>query len=116
MSDEALLRELEADIERLQEQNDGLYQATLIVGKERDTLRRRLAKVSHNHVTRDIKPPGKCQECDRYWDRQRAQLADELAKALGDLLMSSNTNPVLICDNAKSVLTRYQALIPKADQ
>ncbi len=23
----------------------------------------------HNHVTRDIKPPGKCPSCDAYWER-----------------------------------------------
>lgn len=29
--------------------------------------------VPHNHVTRDIKPPGQCPACDRFHDRAGTQ-------------------------------------------
>ncbi len=26
----------------------------------------------HNHITRDIKKPGKCPECDKYWKKNES--------------------------------------------
>lgn len=32
----------------------------------------------HNHMTRDIKPKGKCDGCDDYWRRKQEEETDDV--------------------------------------
>jgi hypothetical protein len=55
------------------------------------------ARINHNHITRDIKPLGKCPACDVYHDgqipkRDKPEALTELAKAPKDDMLTKSEN------------------------
>lgn len=53
---------------------------------------------NHNHITRDIKPPGECYSCDRYHAKSAADVIfnlEDLILFVEELYENSGSEPAL---------------------